>query len=181
MQGAVLADVHNIRTPRRARSLNICALTAITRRHARFTFASQDTRLLLCHHSGVLPFALGVRLTLGISIHVESLAFLQVARRGWPRPMARLSSVRITPRCNMQVLSEKLLPALPFSAPTVQESKSRSNRSSPGPGPPTAMHPGRRHASFSLPCYILIVAHDFCCSDLTPSESHGSGLRSLQE
>ena len=76
--------------------------------------------------------------------------------------------------------SEKLHLALPFSAPAVQQSKPWSDQSSPGPGPPITMHPGRRFASFSLPCYMLIVTQVFCCSDLTP-EGHGSRLRSLQE
>lgn len=177
-------DVHNVLTLRRARSSNIRKST-VTHHGTACTFYFRFPRPAL---TAVPPLGrtpsrarLTSHLALGISTHAESLALLPVARQGWPRPMAGLSSMRNAPRCNMQVSSEKLLPALPFSAPTVQESKPRSNQSSPGPGPPTAMHLGRRFAFFSLPCYMLIVANDLCCSDLTPSGSHGSSLRSLQE
>lgn len=52
------------------------------------------------------------------------------------------TSVRSTPPGSMQVSSEKS-PVQPFSAPSVQKSKSWSNQSSPGLGPSTTMHPSR--------------------------------------
>ena len=50
---------------------------------------------------------------------------------------------RITPPGSMRVSSERPSPTQPFSAPAVQKSKSWSNQSSPGPGPPTMTHPSR--------------------------------------
>jgi hypothetical protein len=56
--------------------------------------------------------------------------------------VASQTSVRRTPPGSVQVSSEKL-PVQPFSAPSVQKSKSWSNQSSPGLGLSTTMHPSR--------------------------------------
>ena len=57
-----------------------------------------------------------------------------------PSRSSAMATTRITPLGSMQASSGKPPASQPFSAPAMQKSKSWSNQSSPGPGPP---HPRR--------------------------------------